>query len=291
MMTHQQNESRALLLGLVAVLCWSTVATAFKIALSHQSVSSLVFYASCTSVLLLGAVLTSQKRLVSAIIDLKDYWKSALLFGALNPLLYYHVLLWAYDILPAQVAQPINYTWAIMLALLSVPFLGHKLRKSDLIALLVCYGGVVIISLGASNEDGEAKALGVALALISTVIWAGYWILNSRDQREPITALFQNFLVVLPFSAVLAWPLNLKWQALASGAYIGIFEMGISFICWLYAMKLTRNASKISNLIFISPFISLVLIYFLLGESIHHYTYIGLAFIVTGLIIQNRKTN
>ena len=288
-MNHQQNETRALLLGLAAVLCWSTVATAFKIGLSHQSVSSLVFYASATSVILLGVVLATQGRLLKAVRSLGQHWKSALFFGALNPLLYYHVLLWAYELLPAQVAQPINYTWAIMLAVLSVPLLGHKLSKTDIVALLVCYCGVVIISLGASTDGAETRATGIALALISTVIWAGYWILNSRDQREPITALFQNFFMVLPFAAAFAWPMNLKWQALASGAYIGIFEMGISFICWLYAMKLTRNASRISNLIFISPFISLVLIYFLLGETIHLYTYIGLVFIVAGLTIQNRK--
>jgi drug/metabolite transporter (DMT)-like permease len=287
MTNDQKNESQALVLGLIAVLCWSTVATAFKIALSHQSVSSLVFCASLTSVVLLGTVLLFQGKLVNALTSIKTHWRRALIFGALNPLLYYHVLLWAYDLLPAQVAQPINYTWAIMLALLSVPFLGHKLSKYDLVALVICYSGVVIISLGAGSGGGDAKLLGVSLALISTIIWAAYWILNSRDGRDPITALFQNFLVVLPFAAALAWPLNYNWQAIASGVYIGVFEMGVSFICWLYAMKLTRNASRISNLIFISPFISLILIYLLLGEKIHHYTYVGLAFIVAGLLLQN----
>ncbi|NND00698.1 MAG: DMT family transporter [Gammaproteobacteria bacterium] len=284
----KNSESQAIGLGLAAVLCWSTVATAFKIALAYQSVSALVFLASLTSVVFLGLVLAMQGKLNQAIFSLRRHWRRALLFGFLNPLLYYHILLWAYEILPAQVAQPINYTWAIMLALLAVPFLGHKLSKFDLMALLICYSGVVVISLGAGAGGQATTTRGVALALISTVIWAAYWILNSRDHREPIEALFQNFLVVLPVAGLFAGPLNLSWPALLSSAYIGIFEMGISFVCWLYAMRRTRNASRISNLIFLAPFISLMLIHFVLGETIHSFTFYGLALIIAGLVIQNR---
>jgi drug/metabolite transporter (DMT)-like permease len=287
--THQHNESQAIVYALIAVLCWSTVGTAFKIALFYQSVSSLIFIASTTTVILLGCILAVQGRLSNTLADLPNHWKSALLFGGLNPLLYYHVLLWAYDLLPAQIAQPINYTWAIVLAFMAIPFLGHRLGKFDLLALLICYAGVVVISQGASSANGESNLMGVGLALLSTVIWATYWILNSRDKREPIAALFQNFLVVIPFTLLLAWPISFSWQAIASSAYIGVFEMGISFVCWLFAMKRTHNASRISNLIFLAPFISLVLIHFILGEAIHYCTYYGLALIVGGLLIQNSQ--
>ena len=289
-MPNSQNENYALIFGLAAVLCWSTVATAFKIALKFQNVSTLVFIASCTSLVLLAVILTVQGKLTQAFTSLPQHWKPALLLGLLNPLLYYHVLLWAYDLLPAQVAQPINYTWAIMLALLSVPFLGHKLRKVDLLSLLICYSGVVIISLGGSAA-GASSLTGILLALLSTIIWAGYWIFNSRNQRDPIIALFQNFLMVIPFAALMAWPLSSNWQGLASSAYIGIFEMGFAFVLWLYAMKRTRNTSRISNLIFLSPIISLFLIHFILGETIHNTTFFGLALIIGGLAVQNKTAN
>lgn len=288
-MPNSQNEKHALIFGLSAVLCWSTVATAFKIALKFQDVTTLVFIASCTSLSLLAVILIVQGNLLKAFKSLPQHWKPALLFGLLNPLLYYHVLLWAYDLLPAQVAQPINYTWAIMLALLSVPFLGHKLGKVDLLSLLICYSGVVIISLGGA-ADGASNLTGILLALLSTIIWASYWILNSRDPRDPVVALFQNFLMVIPIAAALAWPISSNWQGLASSAYIGIFEMGFAFVLWLYAMKRTRNASRISNLIFLSPIISLFLIHFILTETIHNTTFYGLALIIGGLAIQNKTT-
>jgi drug/metabolite transporter (DMT)-like permease len=62
--------------------------------------------------------------------------------------------------------------------------------------------------------------------------------------------------------------------------------MGISFFLWLQALKYTASTARISSLIFISPFISLVLIYFLVGEEILPSTFYGLILIVTGLILQ-----
>jgi drug/metabolite transporter (DMT)-like permease len=54
-------------------------------------------------------------------------------------------------------------------------------------------------------------------------------------------------------------------------------------------MKKAVNTSKVSNLIFISPFLSLVFIYFILGEIILPSTYVGLVLIVAGLWIQQRR--
>lgn len=285
------TESKAVGFGLAAVLCWSTVATAFKIALSHQTVVQLLFTATVTSTVFLACLLLYQGRLAIAISALKHNWKMAMLCGALNPLLYYVVLLSAYDLLPAQVAQPINYTWAIVLAFMAVPFLGQKLSKADFVALFICYSGVLVISSGAGGDNQEATLRGVLLALLSTVIWAAYWILNSRDKRAPTIALFQNFLCALPIAAMLAWPWSFNQAALVAGAYIGVFEMGLAFVFWLHAMKATSNTSRISNLIFLSPFISLILIYFILGERIHLNTYAGLILILGGIYIQNRKSS
>ena len=51
-------------------------------------------------------------------------------------------------------------------------------------------------------------------------------------------------------------------------------------------MKRTSSTAKIANLIFISPFLSLVLIHFFVGERIMVSSVVGLVFIVTGLIMQ-----
>ncbi|MDA0339564.1 MAG: EamA family transporter, partial [Proteobacteria bacterium] len=70
-----------------------------------------------------------------------------------------------------------------------------------------------------------------------------------------------------------------------------LFEMGLAFLFWSQALRLAENTSRVSNLIFLSPFISLIFIHEILGEPIHVTTYAGLGVIVTGLCLQRARFN
>ena len=226
---------------------------------------------------------------------IKNY-KLVFTLGLINPFLYYLVLFKAYDLLPAQEAQAINYTWALMLAFLSVIFLKQKLTLKDIIAGIICYFGVLIIStkgepfsLNFSNIDG------VMLALLSTVLWSMYWIINTKQKADPIVGLFSNFLVSLPIIIIyffITQPLVFAdIKGILAASYVGLFEMGITFFFWLKAMQSATSTAKIANLIFISPFISLIFIYFILGEQIYISTVVGLSTIILGLILQQFKSS
>ncbi|WP_318499810.1 DMT family transporter [Photobacterium leiognathi] len=289
------NERLALGYGMGAVLLWSTVATAFKITLDYFSPVQMMVIASTVSALALIAIAyykNTLHQLKQTFIKRPLYY---LALGLINPFAYYLVLFKAYDLLPASQAQPINYSWAITLTLMAAIFLGQKIQRKDWIACVLGYGGVVVIA-----TQGNIAALnftspsGVALALFSTLLWAGYWILNTKNTADPILGLLLGFLVSLPFSIGLSLYLggwqSVPWQGWAAVTYVGLFEMGITFVLWLNALRLTRNTAKISNLIFISPFISLLLLATIIGETIHPSTLIGLMLIIAGLIIQQWKT-
>ncbi|MBE0583623.1 MAG: DMT family transporter [Desulfofustis sp.] len=286
------RQTKATLYGLFAVLCWSTVASAFKISLRYLSAAELLFYATCCSVILLAAILLSQGKFHLLRSADRATWTRSLALGALNPFLYYLILFKAYEVLPAQQAQPINYTWAITLTLLSVPLLGHRLRAVELAAVLISYFGVYIISSeGNLFSFSFAHPLGVALALGSTIIWALYWIMNTRDDRDPIAGLLLNFLCSLPliggYLALFEGFRVIPWPGIVGAAYTGCFEMGIAYVAWLMAMKLTSSTARVANLIFLSPFLSLILIHFIVGEHILPSSLIGLIFIMTGLVVQS----
>ncbi len=279
---------------MISVFLWSTVASAFKFALQYLSPVELVLYASLTSFITLLIILVIEKKLHLVIFYIKDNFLLVFILGVINPFLYYLVLFKAYDLLPAQEAQAINYTWALMLAFLSVSFLKQKLRLTDIIAGIICYFGVLIIS-----TKGEPFSLnfsnfeGVLLALFSTILWSLYWIFNTKSKVDSVVGLFSNFLFATPLIIVyffLTQSFELPpFSGLLSAVYVGLFEMGITFLFWLKAMQNTTNTSKIANLIFISPFLSLVFIYFILNEPILISTLFGLLFIIIGLIIQQKK--
>lgn len=294
-MPDASRQRQAYMYGVATVLIWSTVATAFKIALRSLEPVQLLLIADAVSVVTLLGILTVKGKLgLLRSLSATDWLRNCAL-GALNPFLYYLVLFKAYSLLPAQVAQPLNYTWAVTLSILSVPLLGQKLSRRDLAAICISYLGVVALS-AQGGLDGIALGdpLGILLALGSTIIWALYWIGNTRNSTDPILALLVNFAAALPLilAATLVTSGLPAWDSpgLAAAAYVGVFEMGISFVLWLKAMRLTDSTARIGNLIFLSPFLSLALINLILGERIHATTYLGLAFILAGNLIGRKKT-
>ncbi|MDP2113420.1 MAG: EamA/RhaT family transporter, partial [Bacteroidota bacterium] len=55
------------------------------------------------------------------------------------------------------------------------------------------------------------------------------------------------------------------------------------------AMHYSENNAKTGNLIFFAPFLSLIFIHFILGETIYITTFIGLAFIISGILFQQKE--
>ncbi|MEL0306831.1 MAG: DMT family transporter, partial [Halieaceae bacterium] len=180
------NERRALKLGLSAVMLWSTVATAFSISLRYLTPLQLVTLASAVSWCFLSLRLVQPgRRQALRATDSRDRL-FGLAMGWINPALYYLVLFAAYDRLPAQEAMAINYSWGITLALIAAPILGQKLSLYALLTSGISYFGILIIA-----TRGELAALnfaqpeGVALALLSTIIWSLYWVINARKAIDP----------------------------------------------------------------------------------------------------------
>ena len=284
-----KSEQRAVLLALLAVALWSTVATGFKLGLRTLEPVQLLLAGALVSTVFFWAVAGWLGRLR---LPAKAVGQAAL-FGLLNPFAYYIVLFAAYDRLPAQVAQPLNYTWSIAMALLAWPILGQRPRLPVLLGILLSYGGVLIVLRPWEFDQPQAiDWAGVALALGSTLLWAGYWLAQARSKIDPIALLAWSFPFGLAATAILCaagpgWP-PLSADTLLFGAWVGLVEMGVAFLLWRQALALTNNAARIGQLIYLAPLLSLGLIALVLGEAIHPASIIGLGVIIAGLAVANR---
>lgn len=286
-----KKQKQAYIYAIIAVLFWSTVASAFKVSLRYVDVFQLLFFSSLCSVVILFIILFIQNKLkLLRTYEAKDFLRSAAL-GFLNPFLYYIVLFEAYSLLRAQEALTLNYTWPIMLALLSIPILKQKIGFRSILAIFISFlGAFIIATKGNIISFKFTNILGVLLALGSTVIWSLFWIYNIKDKRDYVAKLFLNFVFGFIFILIAA-PLFSKisipdMRGLFGAGYVGLFEMGITFVFWLKALQLSRTTAKVANLIYLSPFISLIIINRIVGENILVSTVIGLILIVTGIIVQ-----
>lgn len=283
-----KKQSKALLLALIAILFWSTVAVPFKYGLQYFHFIHFLFITTGIALITSFVNLLWQKKLyLLNKLSTKDIL-IGVVGGFLNPFLYYLMLFKAYSILPAQLAQALNYTWPIMLVLLSVPILGQKLKLASVLTLLLGFVGVYFIaSEGSPWPLSPSEPWGVVLAISTSVIWALYWLLNTKSKTDASVNLFLNFLtgfvLTLPLIFFVEIDFNMPFLAWFSVVYSGLFEMGITFAIWLAAMRFTTRTDQISNYVFLAPFVSLVFIHLFLGESIYLTTLIGLILIISSI--------
>lgn len=286
-----KNQKKAYIYAGFTILFWSTVATAFKKGLAFQSSFQVLFGAVVTSFLLLLILLILKGGLKEVFSYTPRQYLFSAILGFLNPFVYYLILFKGYDNLPAQVAQPLNMIWPIILVLISVPILGQKLSWKSLIALIINFSGVVLVSSQGGGEGFRSEQVPYMLLVLSTsVIWAFFWVLNMKDKRDEIPKLFLNFcfslIYLFIFMPILGESTPQTFEGWGYSIYIGIFEMGLTYVLWLKALRYSESADRVSTLVFIFPFISLIFIHYILNEKVYLSTIFGLILVVTGILIQ-----
>ncbi len=287
------SSRSAYLYALSAVLLWSTVASAFKLSLRYMEPLALLFYSSLISLLVLFLVLLFQGRLGFLKGLSRSDCRHYALLGLLNPFVYYLVLFKAYDILPAQEAQPLNYTWQMVLSALSIFVLKQRMGLRNASAIGISFLGIVMVSSRGFMLH-FSDPLGVGLALGSAFVWASFWILNLKDGRNAVEKLFMCFLFGSAYIGalfLLMGPYAPPIEGLMGAAYVGLFEMGLTFILWLRALELSEKTAEVSMLIYLAPFISFVIIHIFVGEEILLSTVAGTILIVSGVILGTWKSS
>ncbi len=290
-----KNHTKALLYTGFVILCWSTVATAFKIALSELIYTQLLLIASVTATVVYFISIITEKKTGVLLSCLKDKKRliNTLPLGLINPLIYYLLLFKSYTLLPAQIAQPLTCSWQILLPVLALIFLKRPISAIQQVGLAVSFVGIIFISSQGSLTQMNFNSInGIALALSCAFVWALYWMLKIKSRMDTTVELFLNFLTASVLLTIYFCFEGMEMptlKGLFAGIYVGVFEMGLAFLCWARALKLSNNTAMLSQLTYLSPFISLILIHFILGEEIYWTTLLGLSLIIGGILISNKK--
>lgn len=278
----------AVFLAGVALLMWSTVATAFKLTLRYSTPYELLFVSVITASLVLtpAGLIRSRKEKI----PLKGIGQ-ALGMGLFMPLIYYTVLFIAYNRLPAQSAQIINFTWPVFMAAAAMLLKREPAHITRIVYLLISLtGAVVVLTRGTFTLKGAEDLPGSLLALGSALLWTAFWMLQSKIRLPGILRMgfyFTGALFVMVLLAAGGVPLiPSRPQAWLGGIYTGLFEMSLPFLIWQKALEKTRSVAVISNVIYLSPFLSLLYIRTILHEPIHLSSLAGLLLISAGLFLQ-----
>ena len=288
------NQNRAYIFAAIAVLFWATASTSFKLTLRYLNTIEMLFYSSLTASIALFIIILFQRKTKKLLNSGKNEILNSAILGLMNPFFYYIILFKAYTLLPAQIVQPLNFIWPIMIVILSIPLLKQKIPLKSLLAILISFFGVIMISTkGRLFSFSIDEPYGVFLALSSSLIWALFFIINVRNKKDEVIRLFLSFSFGTIYTFILLYP-NLSQPpilGILGAIYIGLFEMGITFVIWIKALKYSSTTAQVNNLIYLTPFLSLLVIRIVIKERILFSSIIGIILIIFGIILQKRFEN
>ena len=285
-----KNNKIALISTGIVLLLWSSVASAFKIALRFLEPFELLFISTIISFLTLTLIMFFTGRFPKLKSIPQKNWRNLSLAGILNPVIYYLLLFKAYDMLPAQFAQAVNFTWPLVLAVFAMLLKQEKFHILRFFMLCFSFAGALVVVLGGQHMPGGINIDGILIAFTTTIFWVIYWLITKTVDEDPVISLWIPFTVgaiILGLAGLFFFrPEPLQIEALLSASYVGLFEMSLTFLLWLNALRKTTSTALVSNFIYAVPFLSLFFIRFVLNEPIQATTLIGLFLIAGGIVGQ-----
>ena len=277
----------------LCILLWASIPVASKKILAELSNLQMLFYSTTFSVFALGALVLWQRKTVS----LKDYtlrdFANLCWLGFLGAFLYYVLLYGAFARTSAAEGFLLAYTWPILISLLAAPLLGERFTPTRLIAIVISFSGVVaIVTQGRMVELRVENLAGNLLALCGALVFALFSIQGKRANYNVTVAAFVYFCAALFCSAVaillsggLVLPSTAVWGWLI---YNGLLVNGLSYVFWFKALE-HGDTFIVSNLLYLTPAISLLFVLLLLDEPVHASAVSGLVLIIAGILFQSRQ--
>ena len=277
-----------------AIFFWSTVSVVAKLLLGARNNFQVLWISSLFAAvfLLITNLVTGNIKRLKAY-KLKDYVISVLI-GLPGAFFYYVFFYGATKRMLASQAFIVNYLWPIMSVFFAFLILKERLSARKCAAFALSFIGVLTV---AGNEllslDGQ-MILGVCLCVLAAVSYGAFTALNQRsgydDRISMMISFFASFILSAAINMIIGEELTLGvWQILGA-AWNGVAVMALATLTWAAALRLGGTA-RVSNLAYITPFLSLVWTFFVLHEPIKLLSVIGLGIIILGIFIQMKGKN
>lgn len=273
----------------ISIFMWSTVPTVSKLLLGAFT----SFQVLCVSILFAGLFLLCVNIITGNIKRLKNYKPKdfiiTVLIGLPGTFLYYVFYYTGTSMMLASQAFIINYLWPIMSVVFAWIILKEKMTLRKAIAIAMSFIGVIIVMGGDIASFNKDILMGAVLCVLAAVSYGIFTAFNQKycyDKRISMMIFcFVSFILTLVINTASGAEFSINAAQLLGLAWNGVFSIGTATTLWAIALESGKTA-KISNLAYITPFLSLVWTAIFLNEPISIYSIIGLGVIVCGIFIQ-----
>lgn len=274
----------------LAVLLWASTPAVGKLLLEDITNIQLMFFSFIFSIIGLFLIVLFQGKLkLFKKYTKNDYIRMAWM-GFLGCYLYYIFLFGALMYAPAQEAFIINYIWPIMVVIFAIVILKEKIYLSKILGLIFSFVGVYVVATkGNIFNFSFTNLMGDVLAISGAIAYGLFSVFGKKYHYEKFTSMLMYYIfgfiiITITFLLFSSVP-SISTSQLIGLIWIGFMTNALAFVFWFKSLEL-GDTTKIANIIFLTPFISLIYIYFFVGEKILSSSIIGLVLIISGILIQ-----
>ena len=194
----------------------------------------------------------------------------------------------------SAVAGLLNGATPVLVAIVSVVFLGAVPRGVQLAGLALGFVGIVLISFGSAGE-GSSQARGVVLILIATACYG--FAINIAPSLQAKYGAIVLMSSVLGVAAAMNVPYALadlgdnEWQTSSVLALTGLGSVGTGLAYWFMASLVGRVGSiRASFITYLIPVVSLVLGVWLRDDTVTAAALTGMPITIVGAFLASRRT-
>ena len=181
----------------------------------------------------------------------------------------------------------LQYTAPVYLLILEPLIYKERFRISDLLTVLICLGAMTLFFVGKLRTEDFAGNL---IALASGGCFAVYVLMlrhsKARLVNRASSVIYGNLLAIIitaPWGiAVLP---SLGRFDLLTVAYLGVFQLGLSYTLFTYAMAQGVRSLDAGIIGYIEPLLNPVWVFLVLGEKPSKWALVGGAIIITTVIV------
>lgn len=288
---ERKKIKKEYLFALAAVLAWGSNAPVCKAVMGGISEELLLFLSATLSFLLLLIIkIFGKKPKEKKKYKASDILKIAL-FGFIGIFLYTYFYYLGLSRMPAAEACTINYLWPLMIVVFSIPILKEKFTVKKLFAVLLSFLGIVFVTThGDFSGIASINFSGVTFCLLAAVCYGLFCVLLKKYAYDETLVLCIAYLITAVLAGIIC-AVGGKFTEIQPEYYVGILWNGLivdaaAYLLWAKGLN-AGDTSKISNLAYLAPVLSVIFGKIFLNEDISLWSVAGLLLIIAGILIQS----
>lgn len=285
--------NKSIVYVLVCVFLWALIPAVSKLGQNGLDNHQFLFWSSLSSLLFFLGIGIYKKNIAHLYKISKNKWLKAISLGFLGTYLYYVLLYFGYANAPGMEVLIVQYSWPILVAVLSLIILREKLTTPKVISILLGFLGVFMVLTKGNFSQLKFENLTIDLIVFfGAFVFALFSVLSKKIEMNDIslltiyflTASVASFISMNIFSEFKTPGLNTITPIVINGFFVN----GLSYIFWIKALKI-GEASFIAPFVFLTPVLSSIFLIVIFNEPFYTAYLIGMSCVILGGLLNARK--